>query len=294
MAKTSDPIALNDWQAVGSIDEIKSGKRRNTRLLGQDIIVEMDDERPRMFEANADGGLGQEHPAQIMYGHIWTTLGTPAKPPLDMPEFLEDGRRFIACGVVTVRASALRIVENFLDMSHFPYVHTGVLGEEPITEVTDYKSEIRQPDDEIWATDCNFFQPQAAMSADDGQISEYMYRVTSPFVTVLYKTCPVVDDAWDLVGIFVQPREEGVCDVHTFMLVFDDTSTYADLVHFQQKIFLQDRSILENQQPTGLPLSPTDEAAIRADGSSMLYRRWLRQKGLTFGTYQGDRATRAA
>lgn len=294
MAKTSDPVALNDWQAVGNIDEIKSGKRRNTRLLGQDIIVEMDDERPRMFEANADGGLGQEHPAQIMYGHIWTTLGTPVKPPLGMPEFLEDGRRFIACGVVTVRASALRIVENFLDMSHFPYVHTGVLGEEPITEVTDYKSEIRQPDDEIWATDCNFFQPQAAMSADDGQISEYMYRVTSPFVTVLYKTCPVVDDAWDLVGIFVQPREEGVCDVHTFMLVFDDTSTYADLVHFQQKIFLQDRSILENQQPTGLPLSPKDEAAIRADGSSMLYRRWLRQKGLTFGTYQGDRATRAA
>jgi phenylpropionate dioxygenase-like ring-hydroxylating dioxygenase large terminal subunit len=294
MAKTSDPVALNDWQAVGNIDEIKSGKRRNTRLLGQDIIVEMDDERPRMFEANADGGLGQEHPAQIMYGHIWTTLGTPAKPPLDMPEFLEDGRRFIACGVVTVRASALRIVENFLDMSHFPYVHTGVLGEEPITEVTDYKSQIRQPDDEIWATDCNFFQPQAAMSADDGQISEYMYRVTSPFVTVLYKTCPMVDDAWDLVGIFVQPREEGVCDVHTFMLVFDDTSTYADLVHFQQKIFLQDRSILENQQPTGLPLSPTDEAAIRADGSSMLYRRWLRQKGLTFGTYQGDGETRAA
>jgi len=294
MAKTSDPVALNDWQAVGNIDEIKSGKRRHTRLLGQDIIVEMDGDRPRMFEANADGGPGQEHPAQIMYGHIWTTLGTPAKPPLNMPEFLEDGRRFIACGVVTVRASALRIVENFLDMSHFPYVHTGVLGEEPITEVTDYKSEIRQPDDEIWATDCNFFQPQAAMSADDGQISEYMYRVTSPFVTVLYKTCPVVDGAWDLVGIFVQPREEGVCDVHTFMLVFDDTSTYADLVHFQQKIFLQDRSILENQQPTGLPLSPKDEAAIRADGSSMLYRRWLRQKGLTFGTYQGDRATRAA
>lgn len=294
MAKTIDPVALNDWQAVGNIDEITSGKRRNTRLLGQDIIIEMDGDQPRMFEANANGGLGKEHPAQIMYGHIWTTLGTPEKPPLDMPEFLEDGRRLVACGAVTVRASALRIVENFLDMSHFPYVHTGVLGEEPITEVTDYKSEIRQPDDELWATDCNFFQPQAAMSADDGQNSEYMYRVTSPFVTVLYKTCPVVDGAWDLVGIFVQPREEGLCDVHTFMLVLDDTSTYADLVHFQQKIFLQDRSILENQLPIGLPLSPKDEAAVRADGSSMLYRRWLRQKGLTFGTYQGDEASQAA
>ena len=294
MAKTLDPVALNDWQAVGNIDEVKTGKRRHTRLLGQDIIVEMDHGRARMFEANAEGGMGKEHPAQIIYGHIWTTLGTPEKPPIDMPEFLEDGRRLVACGAVTVRASALRIVENFLDMSHFPYVHTGVLGEEPYTEVAAYKSEIRQPDNELWATDCNFFQPQAAMSADDGQMSEYMYRVSSPFVTVLYKTCPVVEKAWDLVGIFVQPREEGVCDVHTFMLVFDDTSTYTDLVHFQQQIFLQDRSILENQLPTGLPLSPKDEAAIRADSLSMLYRRWLRQKGLTFGTYQGEGASQTA
>jgi phenylpropionate dioxygenase-like ring-hydroxylating dioxygenase large terminal subunit len=294
MTKTSDPVALNDWQVVGNIDEISSGKRRNTRLLGQYIIVEMDGDRPRMFEANATGGMGREHPAQILYGHVWTTLGSPAKPPLEMPEFREDGRRLVSCGAVTVRASPLRIVENFLDMSHFPYVHTGVLGEEPVTEVTDYKSEIRQPEDELWATDCNFFQPQAAMSADDGQISEYMYRVTSPFVTVLYKTCPVVDGAWDLIGIFVQPREEDLCDVHTFMLVIDDVSTYVDLVHFQHKIFLQDRSILENQLPVGLPLSPKDESAVRADGSSMLYRRWLREKGLRFGTYRGGADTQAA
>lgn len=294
MAKTTDSVALNDWQAVGNIDEITSGKRRNTRLLGQDIIVEMDGNQPRMFEANADGGMGKEHPAQILYGHVWTTLGTPARPPLDMPEFKEDNRRLVSCGAVTVRASPLRIVENFLDMSHFPYVHTGILGDEPGTEVTEYKIEIREEEDEIWATDCKFFQPQAAASADDGQISEYMYRVSSPFVTVLYKTCPVQEGAWDLVGIFVQPREEGVCDVHTFMLVIDDVSTYTDLVHFQHEIFMQDRSILENQLPTGLPLSPKDESAIKADGSSMLYRRWLRKKGLKFGTYQGDGDSQAA
>ena len=220
--------------------------------------------------------------------------GSPQKPPLDMPEFKEDGRRLVVCGAVTVRASALRIVENFLDMSHFPYVHTGILGEEPITEVNDYKIELREPEDEIWATDCSFFQPQAAASADDGQVSQYMYRVSSPFVTVLYKTCPVIDGAWDLVGIFVQPKDEAACDVHTFMLVYDDESMMSDLVHFQQEIFLQDRSILENQLPPGLPLDPKDEMAIKADGSSMLYRRWLRKKGLIFGTYQGEGPTQAA
>jgi len=46
--------------------------------------------------------------------------------------------------------------------------------------------------------------------------------------------------------------------------------------------------------PVGLPLSPKDESAVRADGSSMLYRRWLREKGLRFGTYRGDTDTQAA
>ena len=294
MTKTTDPVALNDWQAVGTIEEISSGKRRNTQLLGQNIIVEMDGDQPRMFEENADGGMGAEHPAQSLYGHIWVTLGEPEKPPLDMPEFREDGRRLVVCGALTVRTSPLRIVENFLDMSHFPYVHTNILGAEPETEVVDYNIEIRKDVDEVWATECRFFQQQAAASADDGQVSEYMYRVSSPFVTVLYKTCPVVEGAWDLVGIFVQPRDEHLCDVHTFMLVIDDESTMADLVHFQQKIFLQDRSILENQMPPGLPLDPAREMAIKADGSSMLYRRWLRNKGLTFGTDRSGESSQAA
>ena len=73
-----------------------------------------------------------------------------------MPEFKEDGRRLVVCGALTVRASALRIVENFLDMAHFPYVHTGILGEELITAVNDYKIEIREPEDEVWATEAVF------------------------------------------------------------------------------------------------------------------------------------------
>ena len=77
----NDKVALNEWQAVGTVEEIISGKRRNTRLLGQDIIVEMDGEIPRMFENNANGGIGTEHPAKALYGHIWTTLGTPVKAP---------------------------------------------------------------------------------------------------------------------------------------------------------------------------------------------------------------------
>lgn len=284
MTPTADRVALDDWYAVGVSREITRSAPRRTRLLGQDILVERDSAgTPCVFAVDADGRRRAQR-AKELYGHVWTTLGAPSRPLFSMPEFDEPGRRLVLCGTATVRTSPLRIVENFLDMSHFPYVHTGVLGEEPETAVADYKVEIRQPENELWATECAFYQPQAAMSATGGQISRYEYRVPSPCVTVLYKTCPAVEGAWDLVGIFVQPRDEAVCDVHIFMLLFDDISSTESLIHFQQMIFLQDRSILENQQPPGLPLDPASETAVRADRSSMAYRRWLREQGLTFGT----------
>ena len=77
-------------------------------------------------------------------------------------------------------------------------------------------------------------------------------------------------------GLFIQPLDEVSCDVHSFVLVIDETSTDVDMLHFQQMIFLQDRSILENQVPARVPLEPGREYAVRADATSMAYRRWLR------------------
>ena len=58
-------------------------------------------------------------------------------------------------------------------------------------------------------------------------------------------------------------------------------------MRFQQLIFLQDRIILENQRPVLLPLEPRAEIPTRADGSSVAYRRWLKEKGVVYGTTAG-------
>jgi phenylpropionate dioxygenase-like ring-hydroxylating dioxygenase large terminal subunit len=274
MARTDDKVVLDDWHAIGRIEDVP----RATRLLGQEIEVGRGPDDVIRVHAGDD-----ERPVMERYGHVWTTLGAPSRGLVEMPEFDEPNRRLVTCGIVTVRTSPLRIVENFLDMAHFPYVHGDILGIEERGEVESYKVEHRQPEDEIWATECRFFQPKAAQSADAGQISEYMYRVPAPFIAILYKTCPVVEGAWDLIGLFVQPLDEEHCDVHSFVLVIDETSTDVDMLHFQQMIFVQDRSILENQVPARMPLDAAREYAVRADASSMAYRRWLRGKGLRFG-----------
>ena len=72
------------------------------------------------------------------------------------------------------------------------------------------------------------------------------------------------------------------------MCIIDDASDDKEIRLFQQTIFGQDKPILENQFPKRLPLDPRAETPIRADKSAIAYRRWLSQKGLTYGVIPGD------
>ncbi len=73
------------------------------------------------------------------YGVVFVALGdAPAAPPDYFPEWDEPGVRQYHDEPVVVHACGPRIVENFLDMAHFPFVHPGVLGAESHTEVRDY------------------------------------------------------------------------------------------------------------------------------------------------------------
>jgi len=278
MAKAIDRAALDQWYCIDALADIPPGASRN-RLLGFDLDVTREDGgSPRV------GAEGRALPVRERYGYLWTTLGSPAGEPVSIPEAEEPDRRAVPCGAVSVNASGLRVVENFLDMAHFPFVHTDILGAEPHTEVRQYRTEIRRDVDEVWATDCAFFQPQAALSATGGITTDYIYRVASPFVTLLYKTCPNAADRFDVICLFVQPTDPDRCRAHPAMFLLDDTSATTDLVQFQQVIFLQDRIILENQRPRLLPLEPRAEIPTRADAASVAYRRWLKEKGLAYGT----------
>lgn len=269
--------ALNDWYAVADAASLALGVR-HTRLLDAEITVSGSIDAPVVRTRD-----GQELPVTVRFNHVWTTMGDAPRPLFEIPESDEDGRRLVPCGVVSVACSPLRAVENFLDIAHFPFVHTGILGAEPHTEVMPYKAQIRETEDEVWATDISFYQPQAAKSAAEGINTAYEYRVPAPTTAVLYKTCPPKPEAMDVIAIFVQPKSETECDVWPWMALFDDTSSYSALVQFQQEIFLQDRSILENQKPTRLPLDPKMEIPTRADLTSVAYRRWLKRRGALYG-----------
>lgn len=279
----TDRATLDQWYCLDTLAEVPQGASHN-RLLGVDLTI------TRTGDDLAVGDGARDYPVQVGYGHVWVSPGTPPPGLPPIPEAAEPDRRHVPCGAITVRASGLRIVENFLDMAHFPFVHTDILGAEPHTEVVQYECEIRRDVDEVWATKCSFMQPRAALSATGALRADYIYRVTTPFSVLLYKTSPAAAGRWDVICLFVQPLDPARCRAHPMMFLIDDTTPTADLIGFQQKIFVQDRIILENQRPVLLPLEPRAEIPTRADASSVAYRRWLKEKGLTYGTTQGPSA----
>jgi len=274
----TDGAMLDEWYPVGILAQLDPAGR-DTMLMGEPIHVALG----AGGQAVVTDGNGRALPVRMRYGHVWTSLGAPKKELFAIPEADQPGRRFVDVGVVRVRCSPLRAVENFLDIAHFPFVHTDILGAEPHTEVQAYKVEIREDVDEVWATQVKFYQPQAAKSASGGITTQYMYRVAAPTSTILYKTCPPRPSEWDVITLFVQPLAEDICDVWPWMALFDDETPMTDLIHFQQTIFLQDRSILENQMPRLLPLDPGMEIPTRADLTSVAYRRWLKRHNYTYG-----------
>jgi len=289
MARTDDPVALNQWYAIETLSEVAASPRR-TRLLGQDIVVGRDDDdAPTVHTVDTAGRIDAALPVRERYGCLWTTLGTPPREIFDIPEAQEADRRFVICGWVRMRTSAPRVIENFLDMAHFPYVHQDILGAEPHTEVAAYESEIRRDVDEVWATNCRFFQPRIAATESAGDFALLTYRVPSPFTVMLYRVCPSVPSRLDAIALFIQPIEEELCRAQPVMFLVDQNSAHNDLLKFEQVIFLQDRIIVENQRPLRLPLEPRAETPTRADSSSVAYRRWLKEKGLRYGTIAGWR-----
>ncbi len=282
---------MNQWYPLAAVPEIRPGRAYWTRLLGTGVCYGVGpDTEPLAWRAGSKPSSSEplgpmdsldRLPVRAEHGYLWTTIGQPPNGIFAVPESAEPDRRTLNAATIGIAASAPRVVENFLDMAHFPYVHPHMLGEEPHTEVTEYNVEMR--DGEIWAVDCRFYQPQAAAASSEGVVAEYLYRVPHPYCALLYKSAPTEDDRLDAIGIFIHPVSEEYVRAHLFLSLIDDVSTDTTIRRFQQTIFSQDKPILENQLPKRLPLDPRAETPIRADKMSVAYRRWLTELGVTYG-----------
>ncbi|PSJ59166.1 aromatic ring-hydroxylating oxygenase subunit alpha [Kumtagia ephedrae] len=278
-ALCSDDVLLNDWHVVADLANLSAEVPFRTRLLGIDLTIQAGRRHGRDVVRDDSG---EAVASEIRYGFLWACLGTPDRAIVGVPEAGETDRHLVTGGSIAVKVSGLRAVENFLDMGHFPFVHTGWLGDEPHTEVAPYKVEVTEAD-ELLATECRFYQPVASPTASEGFVVDYVYKVIRPYTVALYKSNPVQKDRLDVITLFVQPVDEENCVAHPFLCYLKDGIDAAIVRSFMQLIFAQDKPILENQMPKRLPLDPRAETPIRADAVSVFYRRWLRDHAVSYG-----------
>ncbi|WBY00687.1 aromatic ring-hydroxylating dioxygenase subunit alpha [Ramlibacter tataouinensis] len=223
--------------------------------------------------------------AQEAHGLVWVRLAAGG-PPLPAFAAEDDARlRKLNCGPYDVAASAPRIVENFLDMSHFSFVHEGWLGARGMASIDDYA--VEETAAGFCATGCKAWQPQSNLHSTAPAQVEYTYEVTGPYAAVLTKLPEpgtVARPDWrEAIALFICPVGPERSRVWFRLAVADFDSPDERLREFQDTIFRQDQPVLESQTPKRLPLDLRAELHTRADRASATYRRHLARLGVTFG-----------
>ena len=221
-------------------------------------------------------------------GLVWVCLEGGADPeapaagfPLpDFPEWGDPDYRLIKIPQYDWHCSAARRVENFVDFSHFAWVHEGILGDRSNPEIPDH--EVYRTDSTLWFR-LGIEEPATALKGDtdsDGrekiQREPSHYTLSMPFTVRLDQ--PLPDDRHFVLFVASCPISAKETRNFTWNARNYDLEPERDqaFVDFQQLILEQDRVVVESQRPEELPIDLSEELHIKGvDRVSIDYRRWL-------------------
>ena len=220
------------------------------------------------------GNLKPYHAVE-RYGLVWVCLDTPQA---DIPCISHDDRpefRRINNPVEHWNASPTRLTDNFMDYTHFPYVHTGTFGTNLDPTVPRY--EIEQLDDGWtgYQYDVDVDNPDSAR-AISGQTAKQLHRHMSTGFTLPFSVRSTIHYETGLEHILLLLAAP-VDDVHCYFTFVvwrnDDFSVSAEeVIAFDRAIGAEDKRMLE-RVPGVLPLSQTGVVSVQADKGSVEWRR---------------------
>jgi vanillate O-demethylase monooxygenase subunit len=213
------------------------------------------------------------------YGFVWVALGEPMQDIPDFSEWWQTDTITFQCGPYQINSSAPRIIENFIDIAHLPFVHRELLGDPEFPEVSNY--DLVDAAEAISASGVHFYQPNPDGIGQARSVA-YRYKIVRPLVAWFCK-----GEASQQLSIFlaVTPIAEtySIAWLGVARNYAPETSN-DQLRAFQDQIVSQDIPIIEAQRPQKLPLDLQQEFHFSCDKLSIAYRKWLKQLGLQFGT----------
>ncbi len=215
---------------------------------------------------------------QEKYGWVWVSLGNPSHDIAPFPQWEDQAFHKVNCGPYSFHASGPRAIENFLDVTHFPFVHQGLLGDPAHPEVNDY--EVETTAQGVTARDISVWQPDPDGTGRGARVT-YTYKVLRPLTAYFVKSSTGPRFA---MYFTITPVAERSSIAWMYVAMDYGNLTDDQVRQFQDDIIKQDIPIVESQRPELLPLDLQAELHLRSDRTAIAYRKWLRELGLTFGT----------
>jgi phenylpropionate dioxygenase-like ring-hydroxylating dioxygenase large terminal subunit len=213
--------------------------------------------------------------AEERYGLIWISLEEPRGLIPEFPEVEDPTYHTYFHESPDWQTSAARFIENFVDMSHFPWVHGGILGDRQRPITPDYTIEHRNGE--------MFFEAdsQTPKELQEGGGERIEMRIVPPFAAVFHRV--LADGGRYVVTVIAAPLSSKESRLYKFVsrnfaLERPDESFRA----FSEMVMDQDRLMVEQQRPEELPLDLSAEMHIKGpDSVAVEYRRSLANMGLS-------------
>ncbi|MEO5899851.1 MAG: aromatic ring-hydroxylating dioxygenase subunit alpha [Ilumatobacteraceae bacterium] len=220
------------------------------------------------------------HSVEERYGLVWMSIEEPLAPIIDVPEWTDPAFTICPLPDQNWHAGAAQMVDNFLDLAHFPFTHLETFGDPDDIEVPQYSVER----DGLGFT-CDYRHSTKvladSMGAADGfDVAERRSRwwFVAPFAIRL-RIDYFADDVVLTILFFHQPVDAITTKLYCFDLrndIADGRSTAADTVAFQVAVAEEDRALLERVRSKATPLDLQAEVHTRADRITVEMRRVLR------------------
>lgn len=235
--------------------------------------------------------LAFPYAAEERFGFVWVCLGEPGAPLPPFPEWTDERFLKVHSGPYVYDANGYRAIENFIDASHFPFVHAGLNGRmEKPDKLKPYA--VEETENGLCSSEVEVFQPFGDARGEP-VMAFYTYKTFRPLVAYFSKRTQqadhegnVVADHSDTFATFF--TVQAIDATHSIVRVCaaldvqphpapEKVRARADI------IFNQDREIVETQRPERIPTELRYELHHRTDLMGQRYRSWLRGMGITYG-----------
>ncbi len=231
------------------------------------------------------------HPVKEAYGLVWVCIGEPEFDLPEFPEWDDPSYKKVVCGPYKFK-SGYRALENFIDPTHFPFVHAGVNGliDQP-DPIPPY--DVFEHNGTISTSEIKVTQPYG----DPRQVpvtAYYAYTCLRPLVAYFKKRVVISDPSRAAEGnekdrfcTFFTAQQ--VDEEHSIVRIccamnFDPQPTDEAVKQRQDIVYAQDSWIVDTQRPERIPVDLRQELHHRTDLLGQRYRTWLRNMGVSYGT----------